>query len=96
MEGIVIQYYKDDTSLNIYLDEDLKRAKEGSGYIEISTGSVAESEIFWDNINFFIGVSKKDFEAECKKELKKCGFKWKEAYEDIKYLISKAKDYGHI
>ena len=67
-----IQFYLDDVELNISVTDKLKR-QEGNlknfGYIQIMTGAVDEKSVFWDNLEFFIGISKEDFKRECKKDL---------------------------
>ena len=83
-----------NVKLNISVNSELKKEEsknlENFGFIEVATGTINAESCFWDNINFFISVSKKQFKEECRKELKQKGFKWKDIYKEIKQLIDEA------
>lgn len=83
-----------DVELNINVNEDLTgNIVEGqsNGYITVHNSMITVTEIFWDNLDFFIECSKKDFKKECKEELKKFDYDWKEVYKTVKLLLGQAK-----
>jgi hypothetical protein len=91
-----VQLYLDDVELNISVKSNLKRYEEEEslhhfGYIQITDGALGDKPIFWDNLDFFISAGKKEFKEECKKELEKKGYNWKETYKTIKALLKRAK-----
>lgn len=89
-----IQFYIEDVQLNLCVTKDLK-PQEGNlknfGYFEITDGSLETKPLFWDNVDFFLECDKKAFKDECKKELVKAGYDWKEIYKIIKTLLKRAK-----
>jgi hypothetical protein len=89
-----IQLFKDDVELNMTVNEDLT-AIEGNlknwGFIEITDGHLETESLFWDNIDFFLSCGKKEFKEECKEELIKAGYNWREIYKTIKQLLKRAK-----
>lgn len=90
MEGVIISLYKDDVTLDVWVKDDLSKDKTLFGAIKVSEGMDNEF-CYWDNIPFFQNVSRKDFRNECGGDLGKLRHRGNEIYDDIKYLISKAK-----
>ena len=82
-----------DVVLNISTKNSLTQrtdALENFGYIEIDSGHIGESALFWDNITFFINCDYETFKEECGSELHLKGLKTKENFKIIKRLINKA------
>lgn len=94
MEGQYISFYKNDVTLEIWVDEELRPDKNLFGSITVSSGQIGAEEAYWDNLSYFLNLSKKEFKKECKEELVKLGFSWKEVYIDMVYLLDKAKKLG--
>ena len=79
--------------LNITVKKNLKAREDrlkNWGFIEITDGSIHSEECFYDNIDFFMNCTKKEFQEECKQDLKDKGYNWRETYKDIKKLIKEA------
>lgn len=88
--GLAIQLRTDNVLLTISVQENLKSDKL-SGYIEVDNGQRDSYVVFWDNVEFFIKVRKKEFKEECLDDIIKTDLDWKEVYKDLKALIKKAK-----
>lgn len=90
---IFVHLHLNDVELSVAVTDSLKK-QEGNlknfGYIQITDGSNEDKPIFWDGINFFLECGKKEFKEECKKQLKKKNYNWKETYKEIKTLLKKA------
>lgn len=89
-----VQMWVGDVKLNISVNENLKREEKevlkNWGYIEVSTGYLKDENCFWDNISYFIDISRKKFKKECGEELKEKGFKVGETRRAIKTLLKRA------
>lgn len=83
-----------NVTLSVSVTDNLKREEnylKNFGYIEISNGRIDEEHgCFWDNLEFFYGISAKKFKKECTDELKKGGFDVEETRKDIKRLLKRA------
>jgi hypothetical protein len=99
MEGQLIQFYKNEVTLEVYLNDDLKSQNDTSGIFSsfiIDTGMIDCKPKYWDNIDFFLKRNKHVIKKECKADVVELGLKWKDVYADVKYLIKKAKRLGYI
>lgn len=94
MEGQYISFYKNDVTLDVWVDDDLQPDKNLFGAITVSSGQTGSEDAYWDNLSYFLNIGKKEFKKECKEELVKLGFSWKEVYTDVAYLVDKAKKLG--
>lgn len=69
---------------------------KNSGYIEIDLGQIGEKAIFWDNLNFFMGLTYNKFKEECRDDLREYearvseDLKTKQTFKIIKRLMKKA------
>lgn len=92
-----VQLHKGNTTLNITVNEDLKREEreegvlKNSGNITIHDGRLDTKEVFWDNLSYFFNIDKKK-KKDIKSELKKKGQYYKGVVKDIKTLINRAKE----
>lgn len=91
MEGIKIEFYKDNVTLTIYLKEDLTPQFPLFGHVEVHSGALIDESDFWDSLDWSISCNKEEFKKELKKSLEKKGYNWKDTYKDMKYLLNKAK-----
>ena len=96
MESQYISFWKDDVTLSLWLEDDLTPCKHKFADITVSTSRLADKDVYWDCLEYFINVDKKTFKKECKPDLKDLDLSWKDVYKDIKYLIAKAKRLGYI
>lgn len=98
MEGQIIQFYKNEVTLEIFLSDDDELNSKGVGYgsLMIDTGMVDCKPKYWDNLIFFLENGKKMIKKECKPDVVELGLKWKEVYADVKYLLKKAKRLGYL
>lgn len=88
-----VQLRIDDVTLTIDTDSKLKQRLDvlkNNGYINIHYNSIDQKDIFWDNLEFFISVSFKEFKEVCREDLEKIGYNKKETFKIIKSLIKKA------
>jgi hypothetical protein len=83
---ITIQLHENDTSLILFLEEDLSRKEEAFGWFEVEDGN--KTLATWDNLQWEGLDNKKVFKKEMKKEL---GKDWKQVFEDARFLLKKAK-----
>lgn len=89
-----IELYLDNVTLSLSVRESLKKEKgslKNFGYIKVHDGSLDSKEVFWDNINYFLRADKKEFKKECKEDLDKADYNWKETYKTIKKLLKRAE-----
>jgi hypothetical protein len=99
MKGSFISFYSNQVTLEIWLD-----SKPGTivnmsplfGGIMVRGEKIDDKELYWDNINFFIGVSKKRFKKSCKEELESVHMNWKDVYQDVLTVLSEAKKFGFL
>jgi hypothetical protein len=98
MEGNIIQFYKNEVTLEIFLSDDDELTSKGLEYASfmIDTGMKDCKPKYWDNLRFFLERDKKTIKKECKPDVVELGLKWKEVYADIKYLLKKAKRLGYL
>ena len=98
MEGQIIQFYKNAVTLEIFLSDDDELTSKGVEYgsFIIDTGVIGCEIKYWDNLRLFLESDKKTIKKECKPDVVELGLKWKEVYEDIKYLLKKAKRLGYL
>lgn len=94
-----VQLCLNEVTLTIVVKKDLS-AEDGNfknfGRFEISTGSLNNEECFWDGIEWFFKIGKKEFKEEYKQELKEKGFNWREVYKIIKILLKRARELNLI
>ena len=87
-----VQLVFNNVILNISTTENVKRRKDkliNWGFIEITSGRVDKSTIFWDNLDFFIECKFKSFKEECGADLKD-RVSPKETYKTVKKLLKRA------
>lgn len=94
MKGIILQLYKDDITLSVWVNDKFKSTGDVFGHIEIGGSLDSDKNCFWDNISFFQYCGRKEFNRECKQELKEKNFDHRQTYKDIKSLIKKAYKLG--
>jgi hypothetical protein len=84
--NVIIRLGKNDTALNLLLNNDLSKREIPFGWFEVEDGNKILST--WDNLSWEGLSKKKVFKKEMKKEL---GKKWKQVFEDARFLLKKAK-----
>ncbi len=84
--NITVQLSENDTVLNLFLNNDLSKKEKAFGWFEVEDGNKILST--WDNLEWEGLKDKKEFKKEMKKEL---GEKWKQVFEDARFLLKKAK-----
>jgi len=84
--NVIIRLSKNDTALNLYLNNDLSKREIPFGWFEVEEGNKTLST--WDNLEWEGLDNKKVFKKEMKKEL---GKDWKRVYEIARYLRKEAK-----
>ena len=83
----------DSVELAICLTDKLKKQQgnlEKFGWLTISTGYIADKDISWDNLDFFLSCDYASFKDECNSELREKGFKPKKIFKQIKQLLKEA------
>jgi antitoxin component of RelBE/YafQ-DinJ toxin-antitoxin module len=83
---ITIQLNENTTTLNLLLNKDLSKREIPFGWFEVEEGD--KTLATWDNLQWEGLDNKKVFKKEMKKEL---GEKWKQVFEDARFLLKKAK-----
>ena len=83
---ITIQLNENTTTLNLLLNKDLSKREIPFGWFEVE--EVDKTLATWDNLQWEGLDNKKVFKKEMKKEL---GEKWKQVFEDARFLLKKAK-----
>lgn len=99
MKGSYISFYSNDVTLELFLDSKSSTIKADSGllgFIKVQGSMKEDKEVYWDGIDFFLNVSKKEFKKDCKEELVGIGMDWKDVYQDIKEVFNEAKRFGLI
>lgn len=97
MQGQFISFYSNNTTLEIWLDVEnglLKNRTPLFGGILVTTGNLGDKELYWDNLDFFLNIKKKTFKKACREEVESIDLDWKEIYQDILGVLSKADGLG--
>jgi len=84
--NVILRLCENATTLNLYLNNDLSKREIPFGWFEVEEGDKTLST--WDNLSWEGLSKKKVFKKEMKKEL---GKKWKQVFEDVRFLLKKAK-----
>lgn len=88
--GHIVELYVGDVTLNVWVDRKLNADGHNFGGIEIGGWADDKKNCYWDNLDFFLTCTKKEFNKECKEELKQKGFPVRETRKDIKKLLKRA------
>lgn len=97
MEGQYITLYRRNVSLEIMLKEDLSTEGINSANFVIDNYLRSGPEpVSWDNLRFFLERKEKRVKRNCIKDVEKLGLEWGEIWEDIKYLLERAKKLKYI
>lgn len=88
--GHVVELYVGDVTLNVWVDRKLKADGGNFGGIEIGGWADDKKNCYWDNLDFFLTCTKKEFNKECKKELKEKGFPVRRTRKSIGRLLRRA------
>ena len=88
--GTIVQLFKNNVNLSVFVNNDLTGNGGNFGFIEIHSGYFKDEPEFWDNIGWYLSCGKKEFKKECKKSLEDKGYNWKETYKDMKELLNRA------
>jgi hypothetical protein len=94
MQGSYISFYSNDVTLEIWL-EDLEGVIKNRwplfGSIQVRGPYLKDKEIYWDNLDFFLDISKSVFKDACKKDIDMLDMNWKDVYQDVKAVFNAAK-----
>jgi hypothetical protein len=96
MEGQFISFYKNEVTLEIFLNDDLTSQGKDWASITVDTGMIGSKPKYWDNLRFFLENEEKVIKKQCKPDVKEIGLSWKEVYKDIKFLIGRAQKLGYL
>jgi hypothetical protein len=99
MKGSYISFYSNDVTLELFLDSKSSTIKLDSGlcgFIKVQGPMKEDKEVYWDGIEYFLNVSKKEFKKDCKEELVGIGMDWKDVYQDIREVFNGAKRFSLI
>lgn len=92
----VVQIYLNNTTLSVWVDENLKqtdRNLKNFGDITISNGRLDKSDVSWDNLDYFFDLNL-DKIKEMKDELKKKNQYYDDVIDDIQRLIARGFEMG--
>lgn len=94
MQGQTILLYKNQVTLELFLDEDLKAKiyPDGEGFGSITVESTTNKEDYYaDNLKYFTSFdTDKDRRKEVKKDLKKLDQFYKGVLKDIDHVFRRA------
>lgn len=88
--GHTVELCLDEVILSIFVNDKLKADGKNSGYIQIGGHRDDDKNCWWDCLEFFLAASTKEFNDECKEELKEKGFGVKETRKTIAKLFRRA------